>query len=223
MTSNEKGLAMATVLVLSVIALAVMAALIYLVTQGTRFSGSSKRYETAREAAVGGTDVVTAIMNNQGNLVIPAMGINLPTTCTCSPINPFDLDNIEAPDPDTCLCEKLCLPTYKSTGVYNWKNCTTTAVSITDPVDSADIQFLLPANPLFGEKQYRIFGKIVDTSVGSTGLGAQVNETCGGVVNSNCEPPQTQPMPYLYRIEITARDESKNTPEMARFSILYAR
>ena len=54
---NEKGIALVMVLILSAIALAIMAALVYMLISGTQISGMQKRYRTALEAGVGGADV----------------------------------------------------------------------------------------------------------------------------------------------------------------------
>jgi hypothetical protein len=56
--NDEKGVALMMVLVISTIALAVMSALIYMITIGTQMSGSQKRYETALEAGDGGKEIV---------------------------------------------------------------------------------------------------------------------------------------------------------------------
>ena len=55
--SNERGIALVMVLILSAIALAIMAALIYMITVGTQASGMQKRYRTALEAGKGGADI----------------------------------------------------------------------------------------------------------------------------------------------------------------------
>ena len=55
--SNEKGIALVMILILSAIALAIMAGLIYMITAGTQISGMQKRYKTALEAGKGGTDI----------------------------------------------------------------------------------------------------------------------------------------------------------------------
>jgi Flp pilus assembly pilin Flp len=65
---NEKGIALVSVLILSLIALSIIATLVYLVIQGTRFSGFFKRYETAREAGTGGAEITVDLINSRGKL-----------------------------------------------------------------------------------------------------------------------------------------------------------
>ncbi len=55
---NERGIALVMVLVLSAIMLAIIAALVYMLTSGTQVSGIQKRYRTALEAGQGGSDAM---------------------------------------------------------------------------------------------------------------------------------------------------------------------
>ena len=106
---NEKGIALVMVLVLALISLAIVAALVYMVLQGTKSSGFLKRYESAREAGMGGTELVAALIADRGELVIPTL-VDFPNRCDC-----FDTldpnDNRDSLGNRTCLCDKLCSPT----------------------------------------------------------------------------------------------------------------
>ena len=53
---NEKGIALVMTLVISAIGLAIMAGLIYMITVGTQISGLQKRYKTALEGGMGGSE-----------------------------------------------------------------------------------------------------------------------------------------------------------------------
>ncbi len=64
---NEKGIALAMVLILAAIALAIMAALIYMITTGTQISGMQKRYKTALEAGMGGADMTYQFIAARGD------------------------------------------------------------------------------------------------------------------------------------------------------------
>src|SRR5574341_2459701 len=54
---SERGIVLIVVIVLSAVALALMTALIYMITTGTQISGLQKNYKTALEAGVGGGDI----------------------------------------------------------------------------------------------------------------------------------------------------------------------
>ena len=55
------------VIVLSAVALAIMTALIYMITMGTQISGLQKRYKTALEAGEGGGDVFYQLIASGGH------------------------------------------------------------------------------------------------------------------------------------------------------------
>lgn len=215
---NEKGIALVMVLVLSLIALTVVSTLIYLVIQGTKYSGTFKRYETAREAGVGGAEIAAALIFNRGNLDL--LGLGLTNKCACGDPdvvgdNTFSNGSpIPAGDPYECLCAKLCDPTFSGV-TYNWGVCTD-GTSL-DPTASADITF-----PLSGlGTSYDVNAKIVNTTLGNSDLsGEDLGGT--GVVASTAGVIPTPPMPYLYRIEINSQNFSATVPERSRLSVLYA-
>lgn len=224
---NEKGIALAMVLILSLIALAIVATLIYLVTQGTKYSGAFKRYETAREAGIGVAEITAALIHNRGEMNISSLGLTLTKSCSCEDPdvvgdNKFsDGTAIPAGSPYVCLCAKLCDPTY-SGATYNWGACT--AGTTFDPTANPDIQLDLSSNPLdLSSPQYRVSAKIINTTLGNSDLSG---EELGGtsVVSSTAGVIPTPPMPYLYRIEINSeRAPSAGTVlERSRLSVLYA-
>ena len=209
MLRNEKGIALATVLVLSLIALAIMSTLLYLVLQGTKFSGFLKRYETAREAGIGGAEIAGAVIGARGNLVVPGF-VNLAKACDCGdPLVSGDstFSNGTALTGDyICLCAKLCDPTA------DWPS---TCSSSLDPTVSPE----WPAFTLsgIGGVDYQVSAKIVDTTIGNSDLST---EQLGGsgVASSSASVISAPPVPYLYRIEVN----SANPNERSRLSVLYA-
>jgi|Deesub1362A_J573_1020465.scaffolds.fasta_scaffold02415_6 hypothetical protein len=68
---GEKGIALMMVLVLSTIALAIMAGMIYMITQSTVMSGLEKRYNTSLEAGKAGAEVAFEIIGNRGLSGLP--------------------------------------------------------------------------------------------------------------------------------------------------------
>jgi hypothetical protein len=211
---SEKGLALVTVLVLSLITLSIISTLVYMVIQGTRISGYYKRYETAREAAVGGAELASDLIQNRGKLVISDDLVNLPNDCDCGdPENPSD--NLYSGVP-SCLCDKLCDTTFNYPGpVLDWVNCGISD-TIFDPTTNPDIQFDLAGI----NTNYRVSVKIVDTIRGNSNLSGE--ELGGvGVVSSTSGIIPAPPMPYLHRVEINSED-TINQIERARLSALYA-
>ncbi len=89
MQNNEKGMALITTLVLGLIALVFIGALLYILTTGTRISGTEKRYSTALEAAKGGAQfVINEIL--MGDL--KCNGGNPCKTCSSSLSNDCKID-----------------------------------------------------------------------------------------------------------------------------------
>lgn len=204
---SEKGLALITVLVLSLITLGIISTLVYMVIQGTKFSGSYKRYGTAREAAVGGSELASDLIENRGELVIPGL-VSLPNDCDCGdPDNPGD--NRDSLGVRTCLCDKLCDATA------DWP----VLCSITlDPTDTPDLQFSVTGITT----TYQVSAKIVDTIRGNSDLsGERLGGT--GVVSSTSGIIPAPPMPYLHRVEINSEDQNPaRVNERSRLSALYA-
>ncbi len=212
---NEKGIALVMILVMSAIALAIMAGLIYMITAGTQISGMQKRYETAREAAKGGADVTYQLIDAKGDPGIPGIGLNIitPNTCITHP-------TAILPDGRPCtiigsytgIATKLNLPTFC------WSGCDS-SMSINPPPLSSpdnttyDMRFDLEASPY---PTYRVYGKIVDTIEGNSG----VDEGLGGKGVVSSGEITVVSKPYLYTIELDAENRD-NPSERAKYSILY--
>ena len=210
----QKGIALATVLVLTVISLSIVATLVYLVTQGTRFSGFHKRYATALEAGTGGAELIMMLIHYHGDINSSDFaGLNLTTTsgafgsCDCG--DPLVFNDTT---PSSCLCRKLCDPT----DIWVAAGCSNSYINSSDIKTSfPDLQLDLTGTG----RTYRVFTKIVDTTIGNTDLSG-LNLGGSGVVNSSgtISPPTS---PYLYTIEIISED-SAQAIEQSRLSVLYA-
>jgi len=210
----QKGIALATVLVLTVISLSIVATLVYLVTQGTRFSGFHKRYATALEAGTGGAELIMMLIHYHGDINTGDFaGLNLKTdsgifgSCDCG--DPLVFNDTTPP---SCLCLKLCDPT----AIWIAAGCSNSYINPSDIKTSfPDLRLDLTGTV----RTYRVFTKIVDTTIGNTDLSG-LNLGGSGVVNSSgtISPPTT---PYLYSIEILSEDRD-NAIEQSRLSVLYA-
>ena len=81
---NERGVALVTVMLLSIVALAMTAGLLYMLARGGYVSGMQKQYKTALEAGVGGASVTFRAIAAGGNtglitLTNPSVSDNLVT------------------------------------------------------------------------------------------------------------------------------------------------
>ena len=211
---NEKGIALVMVLVLAAISLSIMTALIYMLVGGTRTSGIQKRYKTALEAGVGGSEVTyqlvslrgqatdqTSFINNMNTLGLNA-SVTTPNTCTRSGIAACSTYAVY-----TGLAAKLNLPTSC------WTGCDS-SVTITPGTNTTyDMRFDIGTTTT-----YRVYAKIVDTVEGNSGGDEGLIK--GGVVSANSGEVTVQSKPYLYTIEIDA-ENSNNRDERAKLSVLY--
>ncbi len=69
-TGNERGIAMVVVLVLMFVGLAMTAGMLYMLGRGGYMSGMERRYKTALEAGIGGTDVAMQLVAGRGVLTM---------------------------------------------------------------------------------------------------------------------------------------------------------
>ncbi|MBF0540297.1 MAG: hypothetical protein HQK91_02460 [Nitrospirae bacterium] len=221
--NNDKGIALITVLIMSVIALSLTAALLNFMLLGTKKSGARKSYETASEAADAAVDISAQLISNRGNLSIAGLNINN-AVCACND-DALNSDNL----PNTCFCNKICDSKYTNGEVaFNWLNCTVASqINFTiDPTDvnSYDMLFQLGTSP----NQFNTYLKIVDTVQGNSSAATVVLRGTGAVASSSgIAIPVSNP--YIYRIEILAlrvngavTAATDNTTERSRVSMLYA-
>ncbi len=192
---SERGIALAMVLIVSAIALAIMAGLVYMLISGTQISGMQKRYRTAQEAGLGGADITYQLIAARGNPNIGLTGFALPAL-NVSGVN--------------CLTEKLNTATNNPDGTLRWNVLCSNTTNIDPSVASSyDMTFQLGA--------YTVFSKIVDTIEGNSGGDEGLLK--GGVVSSSGEITVVS-RPYLYTIEVNT-ENMNNRAERSKYSILY--
>lgn len=218
---NEKGIALVMVLILSLIALVMVSALLYMMTQGTTMSGAQKFYRTAEEASYGGMELATGYLANRGLSNIPATATfsGLPFTNSCNCVDPYTFnDNIDRiTNARSGRCDRLCNPTAE------WWTGESTLASqraLDNLPTTSDFQFVLGVAPA----TFTVFAKIVDTVQGNSDVGGLVTSGSlggAGVVASTTGMVTPPHNPYLYRLEVQSQ-ATANPRERARLSILYA-
>lgn len=218
---NERGIALVMVLILALIGLAIVSALMYMMTQGTTMSAGQKFYRTAEEASYGGVELATGYLSGRGLLNIAAQGgfsgLGFNANCSCGTWDTYNdnVDNMTGARSDRC--DKICNPTA------NWQNgapATAAQTALDNLTTTADLQFNLAGTPSI----FTVFVKIVDTVQGTepsesmaTG-GGQLGGA--GVTESNSSSSGAQ-KPNLYRLEVQSQ-ATANPRERARLSVLYA-
>lgn len=198
---NERGIALVTALLLTLISLTIILAVLYYISRSTELSAMHKRYKNALEASHGGVDVVTT-------QVIPQVftGQSIATLQT-------NLSSIGLFVPYTsCMKDKVTKATF------NWRASCSTSL---DPKSSADLSFVLQGLTL--QDNYIIYAKIVDTAPGNTNLSGSgglldVGSSVTGGGDGAITPVH---LPSRYRIEIQG-EKQNNNKEKAQLTVLYA-
>lgn len=216
---SQEGIALIMVIVLSAIALAIMAALLYMVTSRSEISGLQKRYRTSLEAGMGGASLAYQFIGYRGDSasdalfdttltgsgishVVGTSFISTPSTCvtlasdsTCTSMGSFQ-----------GLATKLSLPTRC------WSGCDYAQFINPSTSSTYDLAFQLPG----ASTTYNVYAKITDTVLGNSAAGEDLSVR--GVVESR--QAQRQSVPYLYTVEVDSENPS-NVSERGKLSVLY--
>jgi Tfp pilus assembly protein PilX len=210
---NERGIALVTALMLTLVSLVLVMALMYFIETGTRVSASAKRYQNVQQAAYGGVSLtVNELIPRLENAIFGnySSGTNELTTA-------FASTSLTLPDP-ACLMEKLSSTSAKWSGA-----CSKTL----DPKSSPDMTFLLKSslNPPFNQttQDYIVYTKIVDTPiVGNTDPANLSNLRKPENINESLQNEGNGvTIPSTYRIEIRA-ERQQNPQERSNLSVVYS-
>jgi hypothetical protein len=200
--ASERGMALVMVLILSAICLAVMAALVYMITASTQVSGIQKRYKTALEAGKAGAAVTYELIGGRGILNMTGL-------------SNFSVSNVQGTGTiDGVSVSQSCMTWKLNYSTSMWPLSCKRELSI-DPDDATtyDMSFDLGTAAV-----YSVRSKIVDTVEGNSGGGAGLLKT--GVVASNSGEVSVMSKPYLYTLEVAAENKD-NRQERGKYEILY--
>lgn len=197
---NNKGIALVTSLMLTLLSLVMCTALLYFVTIGTKVSASQMRYKTALEAANGGTelllkDILPSVLQGYSSS-ISAKFSTLSMQVSSGP----------------CFQQKL------TSSPSAWSaSCN----SVLNAKSQPDLTFNLKSvmNGFTKQPDFRVYSKIVDTVAGNTDISGVQLEGSGAAEQSGAITPKT--IPYYYRIEVLS-ERASNSNEKATLSVLYA-
>jgi hypothetical protein len=216
---GEKGAALITVLAIIVVSSILITVIYYFAYKGTEVSGLQKRYQTAKEASMGGVEVLAReiIPLAVGGTI--SGGVATPTTNLSTALAGFNVitsAQVAQGISDACFFIKLRVSTDDTTTTPNWT--TNVCDSTLDAKTLPDITFTLsgtaPAQP------FDVYLKIVDTTQGNSNTSGIVLEGMGAA-ESGSGIITSQHRPYIYRIEV--QGERQNNPaERANLTVLYA-
>lgn len=207
---NERGIALVTALLLTLISLAVIMALLYVITWQTQLSAAHKRYKTGLEAAHGGGPEIFA------RHVIPEVFKNVTGARLIAQFPGIAM----VPSSGACLKAKLNSSRSGSGSTdypLGWAAYCGADANLFDPTAKPDMQITLPGT----QTNFNVYAKIVDTIPGNSDQsGYELLDSGAGVTGAN---PAVAPqhIPAMYRIEVQGQ-KGTNPEEKARLSILYA-
>lgn len=210
---SEKGIVLVMVIVLSAVALLIMTTLIYLITTGTQVSGLQKRYKTALEAGIGGSNIFHQLIGLRAQTAdTNAFTADLNSSSLNSALTTSNACwGVLSAATYTGLAAKLMTPST------SWVNCDT-SISI-DPAVPATYDMSIE---LGTTTKYNVYAKIVATTEGNT-AGATAHLRSGGVVRmrggaSGSITVMTKP--YIHAIEVLS-ENSAQSDERAKLSVIY--
>lgn len=202
---NEKGIALITALMFTLICLGMVMALMQMLLVETQQSASHKMYRSALDASYGGTDLVTKEFLPR----LPLSDYASSYTALVSAFTGTGPGHI-----DLATSGSAALQTKLSSNTVDWGTLSKTI----DPKDTPDFRF-----DLQGEKsqKFRVYAKIVDTVQGNSDTtGIDYLDTGAGVAGTGAgiSPKHN---PALYTIEVQG-EKATNPKEKAKLSVLYA-
>ena len=205
---NERGLALATALMLTLISLAIMLAVFYYITLGTQQSAASRRYKSVLEATGGGAEffskeLLPQVFTGSGATQMLASYPNV---------------SLSFGGYTSCLKQKLT----NSTARWGTTLCGPSA-RVNDPKVAPDVTFKL--NGLPTQPKFNVFAKVVDTVEGNSDMSGYSNgmlDSGSGVAYAGSSG-SISPMhvPALLTIEVQGERET-DAKEKARLSVVYS-
>jgi hypothetical protein len=197
-TLNNKGIALVTALMLTLISLVIILGILFIITQNIRLGAANKRYKNSLEASYGGVDIVT-------QEIIPKLFTNVSTSVLKSNFASINMSFGSS----ACIRQKL---NNKSSA---WTACTEMNLN---PKLKPDMTFQLTGN---SGMNFNVFTKIVDTVPGvpyqPSPVGGQL--LGGGVADSSVGTTMNLSH-YVYRVEVAA-ERVVNPLEKSLLSVLY--
>lgn len=217
----DKGIALITALMFTMLALVISMSLLYMVTSGIRTSGALKRYKTTIEASYGGTEIVA-------KEIIPTAFAFQDYSSSSNPFDTYLKNSMgslgSSASVSDCFRQRLTTPRKQWSGA-----CANISMS---PSESPDLTFLLNVS---SGTPFAVYSKIVDTMdrkflVLDGGVSKVVDiagnsDTSSFVLEGGSTTEAgavTVPhYPYVYRVEIQG-ERQQNPAEKANISVQYA-
>lgn len=217
--TNNKGIALITSLMFTLISLTIVMYLMSMITSGIKVSSANKRYRTALEASYGGADlVINEILPEMFKTTISA-GLSNPTLSVRATLFGGSSLNFGS-STDACMMDKLTKPSSQWDAA-----CSKTS----DPKQSPDFSVRLNST---GDQPFTVYSKIVETICSDTRpyptgkcTGSDlsgIDYLDGGAGTTGGTPGvSVKPLPAAYIVEVSG-ERTNNPQEKSNLSLLYA-
>lgn len=199
---GERGAALVTALMLTMLALVISMMLLYSVISDIKVSASQRRYKSALAAAHGGVELL-------GQEIIPRLFQSVTRDML---EEEFRLVGLTVPHYE-CLRQKIDSPADQ------WLACEAEEKSA-DPEQSPDASFRL--NDSGGRGGFRVLTKIVDTIPGNTDRSGIDYLDAGVSMAAKEEVVHPAHIPSIYNLSVQGSRDEGAAREKARLSVLYA-
>jgi hypothetical protein len=214
---NNKGIALVTALMLTMITLVIILGVMTLISNNTKSSAANKAYRNVTEAAYGGADLLLQD-------VIPRLFTNMSSSATATAIGNGILANNMLTD----------YGSGKISMQFNRNACLQAKLTkIKGPAWAAACGVELPGDQMKSNsnpdmtfklqgvngQDFTVYSKIVDTMVGVP-YPPNTNQLIGGGVAESSGGTTTNLSHYVYRVEISG-ERTVNPAEKSNLSILY--
>jgi len=218
--TDNKGIALVTSLMLTLITMGIVMALFYMITQSVKISAANKRYRNVTEATYGGAELAAfELIGTAWKNYSSAGG------AASKLVTAYGNIDLAVPVPNDCFVQKLSSPTS------SWTNCSAQqkAMDLSSIKSAPDISFSLKGTAT--GQNYKVFAKIVDTTSGNTDTSSLISDSsdkdglisASGSSYSKTGGSQVSMVhiPYSYRIEVQGQPEV-NVNEKSNVTVLYA-
>ncbi len=217
---NDKGVALITALMVTLISLVIILGFLYVVTQGVKTGGSRKVYRNAVEASYAGTSVTMYDVLPQ--LAKAILEVSGPTSADTGLVmttleTAFSAQHLyfnQNTNYADCLNQKL-------TGdPSTWSKCPGTSSSVTKAniVNSADMTFDLDGT---SNSKFKVYTKIVDTIPGTTYMSPLPGgPLLGGGVTDPGTATVSSGRHFIYRIEVVG-EKADHPSEQGNLTVMY--
>jgi len=198
---NNRGIALLTALMMTVIMLSIILGVMYLINQNIRGGAAHKTYRNVVEASYGGADLVA-------REIIPQLFNNISTSIL--------KDSLALINANAQFGSSACLHNKLENAPSNWSASGAACNTAINPRIDTDLKFELSG---VNGQGFTIYSKIIDTTPGIPYTTSESQLVGGGVADSSAGTT-LQLEHYVYRIEVSA-ERTVRPAEKSNISVLY--